>query len=375
MKSGAWPQYLVAAFGIAGAIALAHGERVASSFSQQHWEDTLFFEHVRQHVKSFPDCFRYPLWPGLYRPLTTNCYYYVVGRLTPKRVEAHHLISLLTYGLNGLLLFALCRRLLGWPWALVPPLLFVSRLAHAEVVTNSVEFQVLLSVAFSLLALVLFVRGRSRGAPWPLLACVALALALLSKETALVVPAILLAYGWMFDEPAAWRAYLAPLVVVLGWAAAFATVLRGLSGHAATGFAYVDSVHSALVSYATYLLSFSNLLTGATPNRITPRHLVRLAGSPVAISAIVLLFAATAVGVVLQRRLHAGVPVRGVLLGLTFFLLGTAPFVTLEDRLYLRYGYFGHAGLAIACGALLQWLVSRVRSAAQSAARARVEPA
>jgi hypothetical protein len=54
--------------------------------------------------------------------------------------------------------------------------------------------------------------------------------------------------------------------------------------------------------------------------------------------------------------------------GLLWFFAGTAPFVVLADRLFMRYSYFGHAGLAIAAGAaaaaVAQWIRAvRARSA------------
>lgn len=360
-------KYLVACAAIAAAIWLAHGSRVASNFAQAHWEDALFFEHAQEHVRSFPDCFLHPLWPGLYRPLTTNCYYHLVGRLTSRRVELHHLVNLVTYGANGLLLFVFCRRLFAWPWSLVPALLFVSRVAHAEVVTNTVEFQSLLSVFFSLLALECFVQGRARnGAGWQAAACLALALGLLSKETALVVPAILLLHGWLFDERGAWRSCLAPVAVVLAWAVAFVTLLRGLSDHAPTGFVYTHSIRAIALGYDAYLLSFANLLTAASGNLITPHRIVRMAGSPVAIGCLGAIGSAAAAALLLHHRMRSAGAVRArvLLFGLAFFAIAAAPFVILQDRLYLRYGYFGHAGLAIASGVILQWLTSLARSGA-----------
>jgi hypothetical protein len=41
-------------------------------------------------------------------------------------------------------------------------------------------------------------------------------------------------------------------------------------------------------------------------------------------------------------------------LGVALFLLAMAPYVAFADRLFLRYGYFGHIGLAVGVAALLQ---------------------
>ena len=49
---------------------------------------------------------------------------------------------------------------------------------------------------------------------------------------------------------------------------------------------------------------------------------------------------------------------------------GTAPFVVLADRLFIRYTYFGHAGLAVATGGLAavaaHWLRGRHPAAADT---------
>ena len=56
---------------------------------------------------------------------------------------------------------------------------------------------------------------------------------------------------------------------------------------------------------------------------------------------------------------------RVLILGFLFFLLGVAPYVILESRLFMRYGYFGHAGLAISGGVVLREITAallRLRS-------------
>jgi len=65
---------------------------------------------------------------------------------------------------------------------------------------------------------------------------------------------------------------------------------------------------------------------------------------------------------------------------LAWFLAGTSPFVVLAHRLFIRYTYFGHVGLAIAAGAVTsavtQWiLVLRARKGEVRARRGDVAPA
>ena len=45
-------------------------------------------------------------------------------------------------------------------------------------------------------------------------------------------------------------------------------------------------------------------------------------------------------------------PARVAAFGLIWFWVATAPYAVLADRLFMRYSYFGHAGLAVALGGL-----------------------
>lgn len=149
------------------ALVLAHNGNLQRHWSTSHWEDQLFFDHNRATIHSLRDCFVQPaLWPGLYRPLTTNCYYYVGGWLFAHRIEIYHTINLALYGLNGLLLYWFVRHPLARRYALLAAILFVSRAAHVEVITNTVEFQVLLATFFALAALLLFAVALRQKRPW-----------------------------------------------------------------------------------------------------------------------------------------------------------------------------------------------------------------
>ena len=78
------------------------------------------------------------------------------------------------------------------------------------------------------------------------------------------------------------------------------------------------------------------------------------------------------------RRLDPGPsadPVRAMALGFVWFLAGTAPFVVFADRLFLRYAYFGSAGLslmvlALPAAAAEAWRLRATRTATGPAATA-----
>ena len=58
---------------------------------------------------------------------------------------------------------------------------------------------------------------------------------------------------------------------------------------------------------------------------------------------------------------------RLVAFGFAWFLIVTAPYAIFADRLFMRYGYLGHAGLALCVGGLVESIV-RLLSTRRSAA-------
>jgi len=354
----------VAALAIVLAFTLVHGSRVRDNLAVAHWEDMDFIRHNASNVHSLSDCFtERPLWPGLYRPLTTNLYYYAGRVLFGNRIEVHHGINIALYLMNAFLLYLICLRLLpGW-WALVPPVLFASRFAHVEVVLNTCEVQTLLSVFFTLLALRLFMSARTGARScYYVLSLIAFALALLSKETAIVFPATLLAYGMLYDEKRAWRRYIAAGSMAIVWAVLYITVFRAVTDREPTGFTYRSGAGHLLTNYAAYLLTFVNLLTHRLGNLAMVQHVSRAAGT----AAARILFAACVIGCAAYYIFRAGAGRRhrarydALAFGFAFFLFGLSPYVILDSRLFMRYGYAGHAGVAISAGALLYYVVTAI---------------
>jgi len=125
-----------------------------------------------------------------------------------------------------------------------------------------------------------------------------------------------------------------------------------------------------------FLLMFANAAVDPIDHWGVPRHLPAMAtlpwvAVPAAVTAIALLGLLAS-----ARRLPAGQigsAARVMALGAAWFLAGTAPFVVLDDRLFLRYSLFGNAGLAFilvsAPLALVDWGVVRSGAAATPAAK------
>jgi protein O-mannosyl-transferase len=349
---------------VLAAVAVAQGPAFLESFHRRHWEDRRFFVHSQTHISTIGECFTRPsTWPGLYRPLTTNCYYLLGRRLWRNRIEVYHAINLAFFAANGLLLLWLCLDWMPPPWAWLAGALFVSRLAHHELVANAVEFQVLASVFFALLALKLFLVGRrSDRRSFEALALLVFVLALLSKESIVVWPAILGLHGWLFDRPSAARRYLPPVLVAAAWALLLTLVIWPRVTPEPTGFAY-DLSAAAAGRYVAYLLVFLNPLCWGLPRDTDmPPAVLRLAASRVAQTAFcVLVLAVGAAAWRWRRRPPAESAGRLAVFGLGWFLLAAAPYVILEDRLFMRYSYFPHAGLAVAVAALAWSLAQRFR--------------
>jgi hypothetical protein len=365
---------------VAAAFLVAQGPRVVHNLPKWHWEDGRHFHHNRQQIHSIADCFLVPsAWEGgaeaTYRPLSANLYYLVGRSLFGNDIEVYHAIDALAHLANAILLFLLCRQLLPGAFALVPPVLFVTRFAHRQDFEYTSNFDTLSYAGLCLLGLLLFVIARRRERRFTeAVAAFAFALALLCKEAAVVWPAVLTTYGWLFDRPAAWRKYVAGWTLAALWIVCYREMVHLLYPPGTPGFALDFAPHHVLARYGAYLLAIFNVLVPAVdPEKAgwaIPPHLRAFAAStPLVVAMACLAAVEVALLVAARWRPHlVGPSARVIAFGLAWFFGGTAPFVVLADRLFIRYSYFGHAGLAIAAGgiasAVAQWIrARRVRTA------------
>jgi hypothetical protein len=175
-----------------------------------------------------------PYWPAglLYRPVTLQLFAaeWALGGGLP---VVFHGVSILLKVLTALLLWRLARRLLPPLPALAAASLFAVHPVHAESVANVVGQAELLATAFALLIVERYLAWRERG-PLGLGHRVLLALltllAILSKETGVVVPALLVAAELLLIAPAIpWRrraGVLTPVLALQAGAVIVAILLR-----------------------------------------------------------------------------------------------------------------------------------------------------
>jgi|HubBroStandDraft_6_1064221.scaffolds.fasta_scaffold05246_4 hypothetical protein len=347
--------FLVTALCVGG-LAAAHGTRIVDNWHAPQWEDAAFFEHNDEEVHSLWDCFaKTGVWPGRYLPLTTNLYYYVGAKAWSNRVEAYHSVNLLFLILNAVLLYRLAENLVGAWWAMIPAVLFASRLAMVEVVLHTCEFQGLFYSFFTILSADLFIRSRKNsGTRLLVLSAVTFVLALLSKEAAVVLPAILIVYGRLFDDKPYSRPYLVHPIIAVTWAILFVLMLP--AHNQSNGMVNDFSIFNLLRNYSAYGLVFSNWILTPLQDFVMPRSIAGLAAKMhmlVLMGALIILEGAA---LLFPGYLKADGP-RLVVFGFAWFLITTLPFTIFADRLFMRYGYLGHAGLALCVGGLVESIV------------------
>lgn len=138
----------------------------------------------------------------VYRPLTTLSHA-LSHRLWGADPRPYHAVNVSLHAINGVLVFALLLLLLPHERpgrraaAFLGALLFVVHPVQTEAVAWVSQRSILLSQAFFLLALLAYLRHRSRPAPLTFAAALfCFALSLLCKESAVVYPAIVALLGW-----------------------------------------------------------------------------------------------------------------------------------------------------------------------------------
>lgn len=357
-------EWFVAILVIVVCVAVIHGSTISNARQVEHPETEMFRQHSERYVKTFADCFTAPpVYPGLYRPLSTTCYFYVGRKLFGHRIAPLKVVNLIVFLANAFLLFLVCRQLLSLRWSLIAVVLFTTRRAHSAVILYSIEFQTLLSVFFSLLTLCFFIYNR-RGErmTFEFFSYVSLVLAILSKEPAVAVVTIILVYGWLFEERWTLRPYGVYVALAAGWWSWLLFSYRSGS-QSAVGFDYSFHPLRLLQNSVGYFLSFFNFLHPAELSMRFGDRIQLVASSPVA-TWVFALVALACLGIVLfhkKLRFATSHKVRVIAFAFAFFFIAMIPYVILEHRLFVRYSYVGHLGLSLLAAGVASALAEVVR--------------
>jgi hypothetical protein len=160
----------------------------------------------------------------------------------------------------------------------------------------------------------------------------------------------LIAFVWFFDSrPRKWS-YAGHVLIVIAWIIAYPIVV-GKSDQPA-GFAYDFWPSNLLRNYAAYLLDFSNYIVWPIDDRLSPR--VRDLADMRLVQMLLAFSILAEIAVAFLRRATKSDCLRIVAFGFAWFLIATFPVAIFSGRLFMRYSYFGHAGLAVCGGALIR---------------------
>ncbi len=246
-----------------------------------------------------------------YRPMM-HLFHYALYQLFGPRPEWFHLFCLALHVGVSLLAAVVVRRISGRQWVgVLTGLLFAVHPAHTEVVAWISCSPDLLSSMFSLLAIWLYLRSADvhgpRRALLALVMGISLLLAQLSKEIAVLVPLVMVAYeslvrGRSLTQQARkrWPEYAALGAATLTYLAAYRSILGGfIPVHRRTPVAWTEHLWTSVALFYRYLALLVwpmdlNSLRYYWPNR-SPLEPVVLAGG-------VSLAAFLALGLWLYRR-------------------------------------------------------------------------
>lgn len=358
-------RYAGVALLIVACLALTHGKSIAPTYHLAHWEDVEFMKYVHTYVHSFPQCFTAPpLYPGIYRPLTTSLYYYLGSKAFGIRVEPLKVFNMFFFVANVFLVFLIAELLFSFRWALLPAIVFASRSAHHDLAIVTVEFQSLLSVFYGLLALYLFIRSRREDRrALEIMSYVFFSLSLFSKESAAAFVAIIFTYGWLFESKRELRPYVVFGIITVVWVALFFLVFRGIRDYQSSEFLYTVSPRLLLRNLIGHTLTFFNFLLPAM-NDVSLRFgdtIMKWAqSSPMQIVA-ALFLAGELLLVVCYRKVERLKALRPLVFSIAVFLIAMAPYIAMKDRVYIRYSYVGHVGIALTICAVGQLIGSGVQ--------------
>ena len=265
---------IIVASGVATLAVLVYANSLANGFA---YDDVPILESrdLVHGLDKFPELLTAEYWParfgsGLYRPLTMVSFA-VDWSVWGGEPFGFHLTNVVLHAGITALLALLLLRFFPWWAALVGGAVFAVHPVHTEAVANVVGRAELLAATFVLVACVVYVGARRRGRlSWVALVAISVsyALAMLSKEVGVVLPALLL----VLDLPAVARgragdgkAYLRARLPL------FASLAAVLVGYLALRWAVLGEPISSLAK-GTFAPDASFATRLFTMARVWPRY-------------------------------------------------------------------------------------------------------
>ncbi len=363
-----WRDYLLQ-FLIAAAVFLVYANSLHNPFVWDH-EVVIVENPIIRSLRNIPLAFQYDLFG---KPLTSTGYYRPLGVLTymldfhfwELNPLGYHITSIFLHALTAVLFFHFLRRI-GVPTAanFLACIFFAVHPANTETVTYLFREDSLAAI-FSLGCFLCYLNTREKSARWAAPAVASFALALLSKESAVMLPFILGVEAWLNHRANVSRNVSAqnraPRYLLLALLVLAAVYIGGrLFLLSASNEASLSTIRAAthwerLLTLPRIVLTYLGLLVFPVNLHMEYLFVTKSAGHPsVWLGVPALLLLAGAFAWLLSRFPPEERPERDrLILFAAWFVLGLAPFTQvlapLHSTLLEHWVYFpGMAFLAIA---------------------------
>ena len=332
--------------------ALAYANAIGNGFI---WDDfpVLTANPAVTSLENIPSFFTDPKTganhPGLlyYRPLRTTLHAltYSVSEFNP---VPYHLLNVALHLGNVLLTFLIWSRISARRHlAAAVALLFGVHPLTSEAVSSVTGLTDVLYVTFSLLAVWAHLNLSNRPRLMAPTVMVALALALFSKESAAVVPLLILVHDALFGRPLQKRRYLTYVAALVGLVLGFFLLRYSLIGAGALGEYKGVTLPRTMLMQATVLARY--LLFAVFPFGLSIRHTVPVPESFLTLPIVLSGFLLTAV--LIWAALKAKKKPL-ITFGIAWFFITLLPYMNLLPlpgaMMGERFCYFGLSGLLMA---------------------------
>lgn len=332
-----------------------------------------------RHIRHLPEVFTSNLWgyegreSNYYRPLM-HVVYLLIYQLFGLKQWAYHVVNILVHSGVSVLVFLTAKRLLSEGQSdfrterLFPPtlaaLVFAVHPIHVEAVAWVGGITDLSCAFFYLLSLYFFMQREPRSKAGPLLSAFFFLIAALFKEPALTLPAVMLAYDFLFRRDnlrlsGVTKRYFAVVIVVVGYFALRLYALGGLSPvRAARELTPYGYVLNAFVLFRRYLEML------VFPIGLNVWHVFQPISSLISVKGAVSVLATIAFAALAMAagRRHPAVSFAMVLIAFPIFPALYLPGLTqgIENAFTERYLYLPSVGFVLLVGTFAKWMGSRM---------------